>query len=58
MMIVVRHLVRQSARILGFSVVNVSELREWEISSLKRRRMGRKRQQQHHQRDGCSDKAL
>ncbi|MCZ8547906.1 PIG-S family GPI transamidase component [Mesorhizobium qingshengii] len=55
MMIVMQNLMRQSARILGSLIVNVSELREWKIDSLKRRRMRSKCQQQHHQSDGCSN---
>ena len=57
MMIMMQYLVRQGAGILGFPVVNVGKLRHWEIYRLKRWRMGSKCQQQHHQSDGCSNKA-
>ncbi len=57
MMIMMQCLVRQGSDILGSLVVNVDELRDWEIHRFKRRRMGSKRQQQHHQSDGCCNKA-
>ncbi len=56
MMIMMQYLVRQGSDILGPLVVNVGELRDWEIHRFKRWRMGSKCQQQHHQSDGCSKK--